>query len=327
MQDLPQEPAQPPTPKRQNMLATLAIIGVVVVVGGALSATYSWKSKTGSMGGMNHGIVQSHPTYSLNLMEGMTYNAGDSSELMFNIRDENNKVLKNFDTVHEKLLHLIIVRKDRTNFQHVHPNFDKGTGMFAITGFKFPTDGEYRVFADFTARSAQMGSDAMKLPATPYKDVKVGSGAYAAQPLTENKFASSAGGLDTGIFFPPSDDTPGGAPLMDYYAGQDNTIVIETNKNGQSFKNLQPYLGALGHMVVLGPNLEFIHAHPQTADISNQTGLIFFSVNPPVAGRYKLYLQTQTDGQVNTTDYAVSALPKTGGASSNDSMPGMDMEH
>lgn len=65
-------------------------------------------------------------------------------------------------------------------------------------------------------------------------------------------------------------------------------------------------------MVVLGPDLEFIHAHPQTADISNQSGLIVFAVDFPTEGSYKLFLQTQADNKVTTTDYAVSVMARAG---------------
>jgi hypothetical protein len=62
-------------------------------------------------------------------------------------------------------------------------------------------------------------------------------------------------------------------------------------------------------MVVLGPNLEFIHAHSMNEDASNQIGLISFQVTFPDPGQYKIYLQTQADGQVTTTDYNFTATP------------------
>ena len=303
-------------PERRKMLITLAVVGVIALASGIASAVYFWppKSKNGQQT-----VTQSHRTYSLNLHTS-AYQANQPTELTFDIRDENNNVLKDFDTVHEKLLHLIVVRKDRSYFQHVHPNFDKASGMFTLTGFKFPTDGEYRVFADFTASSAQMGPDGMKLTATPYRDLKVGSGSYAAQPLGGDNMTSTANGLVTTMSL-MGDDTPTPQP----YATLPLTLGITIDKDGAAYKNLQPYLGALGHMVVLGPNLEYIHAHALDEATIAQTGLIAFHVTFPDPGQYKLYLQTQADGQVNTTDYTYTVKPMPSSSSnSNDSMPGMD---
>lgn len=271
-------------------------------------------------------LAQSHRTYSLNLMDTTAFNPNEPANLKFDIIDENKAVLKDFDTVHEKLLHLIVVRKDRTNFQHVHPEIDSATGTFRLSGFKFPTDGQYRIFADFTPLDAQKDPTGTKLAVTPYQDVKVGSGAFTPQVLASDKLSSSANGLNTNVFFPPSDDSPGGGLLNKLYAGADSSVNIKFTKNGAPFTNLESYLGALGHMVVLGPNLEFIHAHPLSSDINNQSGLVTFMVNFPTPGRYTVYLQTQAAGQVDTTDYALSVLPNPASSSKTDSSTrSMDM--
>lgn len=309
----------------------IIIVAVVVIGSGAIGFNL-YKNKS-STAGMDHSKMSmtNQSAYKLNLREmagpGGTYPVMKPTELMFNIQDQNNKVVKNFDVVHEKKLHLIVVRKDRTNFQHIHPKLDEGTGLFAITDLRFPTDGDYRVFADFTPSSAKKGTNGIKEATTPYQDLKAGDvNKYMPQPIGGDKLASSANGFDTNVFFAPGDDSPGGKPMTDFYAGQESTVAIEVNKGGQPYKNLQTYLGALGHMVVLGPKLEYIHAHPQTSDIKNQSGLVTFAVNFPEAGQYKLYLQTQADNQVNTTDYTLTAQSNPSGASksSGDSMQGMD---
>lgn len=274
---------------------------------------------------INHrvtGPIQSHPTYSLNLHSGKQYQTNQGAELMFDIRDQNKKLLKNFDTVHEKQMHLIVVRKDRTNFQHVHPSFDTKGGIFTITDFKFPTDGEYRVFADFTPTNAQRDFTGMKMPATPYQDVIVGNlNNYKPVALSQDKLTSSVGGLDTELVELQHDTANAMTPS--YLTGSDTSITVSVKKNGQPFTALESYLGALGHMVVLGPNLEFIHAHPQGA-IKDQTGFVLFGVSFPEPGRYKIYLQTQTDGQVSTNDYAITAKGPSGSGGEMDTKANMN---
>ncbi len=311
--------------KSHKLFLIIAAVALAVSAG----AFWVYSEPLMKMSGMDMSgsslVAQSHPTYSLNLMSGKSYLAAKPVLLHYAIQDQTGKILKDFDVVQEKKMHLIVVRKDRTNFQHVHPTFDEATGMFMIKPFTFPTDGNYRVYADFTPSNSQMGPDGMKLPATPYQDVKVGDmSKYTPESLGDDKLESNANGLDTSIFFPPPDDSPGVADTS-FYAGQDSNIAISINKNGQPYKNLQTYLGALGHMVVLGPNLEFIHSHPQTVDVNTQGGVIVFAVNFPDAGQYKLYLQTQADNQVNTTDYTLSIKPMpSGGSQDSQSMPGMD---
>lgn len=303
---------------------TLIVTAAILVIGGVLIGTHFYNKQRHS--GMNdsNASTQSHATYSLNIMSGKSYMAASPTMMHFAIQDQDGKVLKDFDTVHEKKLHLIVVRKDRTNFQHVHPALDQNSGMFMIEPFTFPTDGDYRVYADFTASNAQKDEMGMKLASTPYQDVQVGNTSkFSPQALGSDKLASSVNGLDTSVFFPPPDDSPGVADT-NFYAGQETNIVISVNKNGQPYKNLQTYLGALGHMVVLSPNLEFIHAHPQTVDVNTQGGVIVFAVNFPDAGQYKLYLQTQSDNQVNTTDYTLTVKPKPSSGQNSQPMQGMD---
>jgi hypothetical protein len=310
--------------KWYKILSVLA--GILLLVSAGLFVSYREPlMESMDMDGMNMNNstnMQSHATYSLNLMKaGMNYQPNKPTELMFDIRDQNNKVLKDFDTVHEKVMHLIVVRKDRMYFQHVHPSFDKDSGMFAITNFTFPTDGEYRVFADFTPIGAQKDDMGMKLAVTPYKDVKVGTGNYTPQALGEDKLTSNVGGLDTSLSL-MNGDTPNPIP----YAGMPLPIVISVNKNGAAYKNLQPYLGALGHMVVLGPNLEFVHAHA-SEDTTYQNGLIIFTVDFPDPGQYKIYLQTQSDSKVITTDYNFTTLAMPDSTQQNNqSMDDMNME-
>ena len=125
-------------------LSILAAVCIALFVGSAALIVYSRRHETGAP-----------MRYHLQWMGATTYQPDKPSELLFAVADDNNVVLKNFEIVHEKILHLVVVRKDRTNFQHVHPVFDPATGKFSLKGFRFPTAGQYRIFADFTPKGAQ----------------------------------------------------------------------------------------------------------------------------------------------------------------------------
>lgn len=298
-------------------------ISAVVIIGGIVAGALVYSNNKNDTKDTAQVTAPEVGGYKLNLTSGDKYVPAEPVKLNYTIKEQDGKVLKDFDVVHEKKMHLIVVRKDRTNFQHVHPALDETSGNFQLSDFRFPTDGDYRIFADFTPANAKKDAMGMKEAVTPYQDVQVGDvSKYTPQRIGSDKLSSSANGFDTALFFPPSDDSAGGTINKDFTSGNESVVPIEINKAGQPYTNLQPYLGALGHMVVLGPNLEFIHAHPQSEATDTQSGLITFSVTFPDPGQYKLYLQTQAENQVNTTDYTLSVKPGTAG--NNQSMPGMD---
>src|SRR5262245_59141674 len=85
--------------------------------------------------------------------EGLTLALGRTAlernqptELSFAINGANGPV-EDFEVTHEKRMHLIVVRRDGTGFQHLHPEFDDGTWRTNVT---LPDAGAYRVYADFS---------------------------------------------------------------------------------------------------------------------------------------------------------------------------------
>ncbi len=304
----------------KKVLLTVVAISVILASGAAAYVFRMPKLKPA-----NKNTAQKAPSFTLELMSGNSYLANKPIMLHFSVKDKDGKVVKDFDTVHDKKMHLIVVRKDRTNFQHVHPTLDEATGMFMIEPFTFPTDGEFRVYADFTPANAPKDEMGEKMAYTPYQDVKAGEmSKYTPQDLGADKQSSSVDGYDTSFFFPPVEDGPG-QPVTSFYAGDPSGVLISIDKDKKPVTNLQPYLGALGHMVVLGPDLEFIHAHPTAQDINKQGGLIIFGVTFPNSGKYKLYLQTQANDKVSTFDYTLTVLPRRElNSQPTDSMQGMN---
>lgn len=236
--------------------------------------------------------------YTVSLLSGTNYAVNTPSDLRFDVQLDG-KVFKNFAVDGTKLMHLIIVRKDRNYFQHVHPEYDESTSAFTMSDFQFPTTGQYRIFANFVPIGAAEDSMGMVESEAPHIDVSVGGDHVVNErPLGPDHTVSAQNGLV--------------ANIADHSAT--GTIDFSLVKDGVPFKALQPYLGSLGHMVVLGPNLEFIHAHPMSDDLQNQSGLIQFMVELPIAGQYKLYVQTQSNGIVDTFDFNMTvASGQSGG--------------
>ena len=97
-------------------------------------------------------------------------------------------------------------------------------------------------------------------------------------------------------------------------------LMFDLNRNGAPVTNLQNYLGALGHSVILREGtLAFIHAHPME-DHGEQTGEMGFMVEFPEAGKYKVFMQFQHESKIITSNFVVNVAKGSG-------MPMPKMDH
>lgn len=262
-------------------------------------------------------VAQSHRSYKLDVTSKLTnIKPGQPATITYNIKNDKRAILKDFATVHEKIMHFILVRKDLQNFQHIHPTFNASTGEFSVDVI-FPTDGPYRMFPDFTP--AQSQDNPQLLSVTLYKDVEVGDmSKYTTQsviPDTSGK--KTVGEYEISFLFPKQTELKPQNELI-------YSLVI--NKNGQPVKDLENYLGALGHSVILKEGtLDFIHTHPKEMQSAGNTNQghnmqmigketqvttkgpqIDFKTSFPEPGTYRIFTQFQHQGKVLTVDYTVA---------------------
>lgn len=242
--------------------------------------------------------IQSHRSYGIEMVYVLD-NAQPNQEtkIVYNIKDDQGNILKDFDVVHEKVMHFIVVRKDLQYFQHVHPSFNAASGEFEIP-VTFTADGEYRAFADFTPSTSQIGPGGGKLPVTVYADIKIGNlFSYKRAPIGGTEKVKVYG--DHQVTLIPSSDA--------IVSKNNQNVSFEIRKDGELVTNLETYLGALGHTVVLRENdLEFIHAHTTQKPADLQTGKVNFVIVFPKAGKYKLFSQFQHEGSIITSDFVVN---------------------
>jgi hypothetical protein len=193
-----------------------------------------------------------------------TARPGARLDLALRIVDRRGATVRDFDVEHTKRMHLIVVRRDMTGFQHLHPTQDaNGTWSVPATLSK---PGSYRVFADFAIGGK---------PYTLADDLTV-DGAVRSQPLPAPVQSVEVDGLRV----TKSDDldftvTRGGRPVA-----------------------IADYLGAKGHLVALREgDLAFLHVHPDADRLR-------FEAHFPTAGRYRLFLQFKTtDGRLHTAAF------------------------
>lgn len=74
--------------------------------------------------------------------------AGDVTEYAFRIVDAGGATVTDVDLEHERRMHVIVVRRDLTGFQHLHPVMD-ADGTWRVR-LRIDEPGVHRVFADFS---------------------------------------------------------------------------------------------------------------------------------------------------------------------------------
>jgi hypothetical protein len=198
-----------------------------------------------------------------------------------------------FDVEHDKRMHLIVVRRDTTGFQHVHPEM-ASDGTWSVP-LDLPAGGSYRAFADF----APTGGAGTTL------------GVDLAVPGT----------------FEPVEHAPSRTSQVDGYTvelagelvpGQASPLTLTVSKDGRPVTDLQPYLAAYGHLVALREgDLAYLHVHPDGAPGDGVTPAgpqIEFVAEVPSAGGYRLFLDFQHDGVVRTAEFTVPTGPAVPGA-------------
>ncbi len=239
-------------------------------------------------------------TYTLKFLSGILYQPDQPTPLNFTVVDKDGKRL-NYDQYkieHEKRMHVIVASHDLSQFQHVHPIFDTGTNSFTLPGFSFPTAGVYRIFTDFVADSHNaIDNDKMSdHEGVQYQDVIVGKPSNdEVKPLGPPTNSDIVDGNTIKLTIKPGKSKTD--KVLDFVIARDSKPVTD----------IQKYLGALGHLVVLREgDLEYIHTHALTTDIDSQTGTVSFDVDFKQSGSYKAFAQFQHDNKVLTTSFVVN---------------------
>jgi hypothetical protein len=207
----------------------------------------------------------------------------DPADFRFQIVGPNGKPVTAFATAHEKQLHLIVVRRDLTGFQHVHVHPQlQADGTWSIP-LRVNAPGPYRVFADFQPEG--QGNVILGV------DVNA-PGTYEPTPASHATTVSTVDGYTVTL---EGQLIPGAA----------TQLTLTVSKDGVPVTDLQPYLGAFGHLVALRDgDLAYVHVHPQE---TTQAGPhIVFHAEVPSAGTYRLFLDFQHNGKVHTADFTAT---------------------
>lgn len=209
--------------------------------------------------------------------------ASRPGQLRFQVRDVQRRPVTRFAVVHDKPMHLIVVRRDLTGYQHLHPTMAAdGTWSVPLT---LAQSGVWRAYADFTVVADNGAQTAVTLGA----DLVV-PGDYQPRSLPGPATSTTVGRFTVGYQGTPQ-------------AGATVPLTFRVDGAGGAAP-LERYLGAYGHLVALREgDLGYLHVHPEPELVDGQ---IKFWLTTPGPGRYRLYLDFQVGTEVHTAEFTLT---------------------
>ena len=198
--------------------------------------------------------------------------------------EQDNRTIADLVPLHEKLVHLIAIREGLDQFSHVHPTVDAGGKM--TVQLTFPVPGNYFLYADYQPKdgSASLARTRLTVPGD----------AIQAMPLVPN-------------------DTPDvavenlKARVMVDTAKSEAKITFQIHDDeGKDVSDLQSYLGAMGHLVIVSADgQQYVHAHPIDDAKASLNGTVAFGAHFEQPGIYKMWGQFQRRNKIITIPFVI----------------------
>lgn len=254
-------------------------------MGGSAPATDAAAPITAA-GSDSAGLTTTSAGYTL-VAPTRTVTPGVAGEFAFTITGIDGRPVTQFDDHHGRQMHLVVVRRDGTLLQHLFPARD-ATGTWRVP-LTLPAAGAYRAFADFVPS----GGPALVL------------------------------GVDllAGGDFTPAQPAPSRVAQVDGYtvrldgelvAGSPSQVFATISRDGAPVLDLQPYLGAFGHLVALREeDFSYVHVEPdhgaKEPGPEDRAGPgVAFTASVSAAGTYRLFLEFRAGDAVHTADFTVA---------------------
>lgn len=204
----------------------------------------------------------------------------------FRVVGPDGSTVRDFELRHEKELHLIVVARDLSAYAHLHPSMDpEGTWTAALPAL---APGVHRAFASFAVSEGPeltLGVD-LFVP-----------GSVLFAPLAETANPVNVDGYQVALTEVPAE----GATTM---------IALTVSKGGVPVADLEPYLGALGHLVVIRVgDLALRHAHPLDDRAEPAGPKVRFLVDLQPAAEYRMFFEFSHAGAVHTAAFTARRPP------------------
>jgi hypothetical protein len=201
----------------------------------------------------------------------------DKDEIKIFLKDKAGNPVNELEVNHEKLLHLIIVDEHLQKYYHLHPE-QTGEGEFRI-GNNLP-EGFYKAFIDIKPKNL-----AYHVAPVPFivGNPSGSTHTHSQELKPDNNFSQNVDGETVKL------------NMSSVEAKKPVTLTFDLNKT-----NLTPYLGAMGHVVILDENAQkFLHVHP-----ANDKETVF-ETQFEQPGIYKIWAEFKQNGKVRAFPFVV----------------------
>jgi hypothetical protein len=241
------------------------------------------------------GLVTSQAGYTLEADDTVVEGPGPAL-LQFRIRGPEGRVVTQFEPRHERELHLVVVGADLFSYVHLHPTRAADGTWNAELPPLLP--GVHRAFADF----AVAGGPELVLGV----DLAV-PGNLLPLPLLPPSSTTTVDGYEVAL---------SGAT---WFGGGDAEVTFTITQAGRPVEDLAPYLGALGHLVVVrAGDLAYLHVHPLDEGGAGAGPSVRFAVEVPSPGAYRLFFDFAPGGQVRTAAFTIDVPAEATGGNSHE---------
>ena len=236
-----------------NAAQRLAAFGVVVAAvfgigigAGALLGPAAAAQEEMTPAPLGEGVVSTRDGY--RFVPANTDLPAGGGDFHFVIEGPDGNAVHTFTKIHEKDLHFILVNRELPVFHHVHPTLAAdGTWSIALPAL---SAGSYRAVADFEVASGPRLALGVDLAV---------AGTYTTSALAAPATTSVVDGYAVTI-------------ATEVKRGGEVKIALTVRKDGRLVKDLQPYLGAFGHLVAMrSGDLAYAHVHPTTTSTASST--------------------------------------------------------
>jgi hypothetical protein len=231
--------------------------------------------------------------FSVNLhFDSIVPEAGRKTMLNISVTEQPGIPVREFEFIHDKLMHLIIVGEDLSYFAHIHPTLAGTEGNFNIL-HTFPESGKYKLWVDFKPKG---GNQTLVTFVADVKGLPIHS---PGMPIYDGIYIKESSDSNYQISLK--------LPQEKIIANEDTDIVFSIfDASSNPVMDLEPLMGAGGHSVIISTDIqEFLHVHPTEEVEPNWKGgpHISFRTSFPKPGLYKAWGQFQHKGKIIMADF------------------------
>ncbi len=227
---------------------------------------------------------------------------GEKFRLRFSItHPKTGEPVKELNIVHDMPFHLFVVSQDLNYFAHIHPR-QQTDGSFIIETM-VPKAGSYIIYCDIFPVGGMPQVVHHSLITAGFDGDLFAS---QAQLVPDKILTKTLEGVRFELTLKPAEPVGGRPATLKYH--------LTDEKTGEPIKDLQPYLGAWGHTLILSEDAnDYIHSHPteMIPDGADRAKIYggpdaSFDAFFPRPGRYRVWSQFQRQGKLITIAFTIN---------------------